>query len=176
MSKTLENRFSQSSKRAWRNPWVVGWLVLLGIVLAVNAGMITLAFVTGPGLVDKNYYELGQEFERNRLKRVAARSALGWTAHLDMPEENQQGIGAVYRFSVVDRVGVPVDNLQVQISTYRPSDADADFSVPMEPYAPGMYQAELVFPLKGHWEITLVAKQGEESYELIKRRIFVLGN
>ncbi len=176
MSKTLEERFSQSSKRAWRNPWVLGWLVLLAIVLVVNAGMITLAFVTGPGLIDKNYYELGQDFEKNRLKRIAARNALGWTAHLDMPEENRQDLGAMYRFSAVDRVGVPVDNLEVQLATYRPSDADADFSVPMERYAPGMYQAELKFPLKGHWEITLSVKQGEESYDLIKRRIFVLGN
>ncbi len=176
MSKTLEEGFSQSSKRAWRNPWVLGWLVLLGIVLVVNAGMITLAFVTGPGLIDKNYYELGQDFEKNRLKRIAARNALGWTAHLDMPEENRQGMGAMYRFSAVDRVGVPVDDLDVQLATYRPSDADADFSVPMERYAPGMYQAELRFPLKGHWEITLSVKQDEESYDLIKRRIFVLGN
>ncbi|HHL45979.1 MAG TPA: nitrogen fixation protein FixH [Gammaproteobacteria bacterium] len=176
MGKTMENRFSQSSKRAWKNPWVIGWLVLLGIVLVINAGMITLAFVTGPGLVDKNYYELGRDFERNRLKRIAARNALGWTAHLDMPDENRQGVGAMYRFSAVDRVGVPVDDLEVQIRTYRPSDAEADFSVPMQRYAPGMYQAELVFPLKGHWEITLAAKRGEENYDLIKRRIFVLGN
>ncbi len=176
MNKTAEPRFSQNSKRAWRNPWVVGWLVLLGIVLAVNAGMITLAFVTGPGLIDKNYYELGQEFEKNRLKRIAARNALGWTAHLDMPEEDRQDVGAMYRFSAVDRVGVPVDNLDVRINTYRPSDANADFSVPMERYAPGMYQAKLRFPLKGHWEITLVVKQGEENYDLIKRRIFVRGN
>lgn len=176
MNKTAENRISQSSKRAWRNPWVIGWLLLLGVVLLANAGMITLAFVTGPGLVNKDYYERGREFERNRLKRIAARNALGWTAHLDMPEENRQGTGAIYRFSAVDRVGVPVDDLQVRIDSYRPSDAEADFSAQMERYAPGMYQASMNFPLKGHWEITLVAQQGDESYELIKRRIFVLGD
>ncbi len=175
MNKTAESRFSQSSKRAWRNPWVIGWLLLLSVVLVINIGMITLAVVTGPGLVEKDYYERGREFERDRLKRIAARNALGWTAHLDMPEENRQGTEAVYRFSAVDRVGVPVGGLQVRIDSYRPSDAEADFSVPMEPYAPGMYQASIVFPLKGYWEITLVAQQGEESFDLIKRRIFVLG-
>ncbi len=175
MGKAMENRFSQSSKRAWKNPWVIGWLLLLSVVLVVNAGMITLAFVTGPGLVDKNYYESGRDFEQNRLKRIAARNALGWTAHLDMPEEDRRGTGAVYRFSAVDRVGVPVDNLEVRIDTYRPSDVNADFSVQMERYAPGMYQSELKFPLKGHWEITLSVKQGEENHVLIKRRIFVLG-
>ena len=175
MNKTAENRFSQSSKRAWRNPWVIGWLLLLGVVLLANAGMITLAFVTGPGLVDKDYYEQGREFERNRLKRIAARNALGWTAHLDMPEENRLGSGATYRFSVVDRKGVPVDGLQVRIDCYRPSDADADFSVPMERYAPGMYRADVSFPLKGHWEITLVAQHEGESFDLVKRRVFALG-
>ncbi len=176
MSERLERRFSQSSKRAWRNPWVIGWMALLVVVLLANIGMITLAFVTGPGLVDKDYYEHGRDFERNRLKRLAVRNALGWTAHLDMPEKNLQGVPAIYRFSVVDREGVPVDNLEARITTYRPSDADADFSVPMERYAPGMYQAKLNFPLKGHWEITVSVKHGDESYDFIKRRIFVLGS
>jgi len=176
MNKVLEEQFSQNSKRAWRNPWVWGWLVLLLVVLVVNAGMITLAFVTGPGLVDKNYYERGQDFEKTRLTRIAARNALGWTAHLDMPEENRRGVNAIYRFTVVDRVGIPVDDLQPHIRTYRPSDADADFSVPMQRYAPGMYQAELNFPLKGYWEFMLDVQQGDENYDLIKRRISVLEN
>ncbi len=176
MNKMVEKRFSQSNKRAWRNPWVIGWLALLGVVLLINAGMITLAFVTGPGLVDKDYYELGRDFEKNRLKRIAARNALGWTAHLDMPEQNRMGAAAVYRFSVVDRRGVPVDDLDVTIAAYRPSDAEADFDVTMQRYAPGMYQADLVFPLKGFWEITARVRHDGELYDLVKRRIFVAAN
>ena len=53
-------KISQDNPNAWRNPWVLGWLALVAVVLVVNAVMITIAFVTNPGLVTEDYYEKGQ--------------------------------------------------------------------------------------------------------------------
>src|SRR5512143_379962 len=78
--------FSQANKRAFRNPCVIGWLTLLTVVLAVNITMIVLAFTTGPGLVEKDYYEKGRDLEKNIHKQIAARNALGWTSNLDVPD------------------------------------------------------------------------------------------
>ena len=44
---------------AWRSPWFIGLDWMVAVVLAVNATMITLAFVTNPGLVIDDYYERG---------------------------------------------------------------------------------------------------------------------
>ncbi len=164
---------SQSNKQALRNPWVLGWIALVTVVLLVNAGMITMALLTNSGLVEEDYYEKGRDHERNFLKKQAARHALGWNFKLDVPEDLILGQAHTLRFNVVDRLGLAVDGLDIEVLAYRPSDADADFRLEMQAFAPGQYQASAVFPLKGVWELKLKASQADERYDLIEQRILV---
>lgn len=46
-------RFSQSSNRAFRNPWVLAWIGGFLLVLGVNIAFIVTAIMTNPGLVEK---------------------------------------------------------------------------------------------------------------------------
>ncbi len=164
---------SQSNKEGLHNPWVLGWIALVTVVLLVNAVMITLAIVTNSGLVEEDYYEKGQDLERNFIKERDARHALGWSFKLDVPEKLVLGQAQTLRFNVVDRRGLAVDDLDVEMQAYRPSDADADFRLTMRAFAPGQYQARAVFPLKGVWDVKLKVSQAGESYDLITQRIFV---
>lgn len=172
---TMDSKFSQSSKRALRNPWVIGWLAIVVIVVAVNVVMITLAVVTNPGLVSDDYYERGRYNESHYVQRVAERNALGWTASLDTPLSAQVGATQTYRVTAVDKVGMPLRNASVVINAFRPADAKADFSVPMSEVAPGQYQAAIEFPLKGVWDLIVDIKQGESGFEL-PRRLHVQGS
>lgn len=169
-----DNRISQFNKRAFRNPWVLGGIALISTVLAVNVTMITLAVVTNPGLVSKDYYERGRFNERHYLQRVAARSALGWTAKLEVPESIQRGAAQTYRIALVDRVGEPLRGAEVVFNAFRPADAKADFTLPMEEVGAGIYQTAAEFPLKGTWDLLIDVKQGDKSLEL-PRRIAVQG-
>ncbi|WP_232023459.1 FixH family protein [Thiomicrorhabdus aquaedulcis] len=36
---------------AWKNPFIIGWAVILTVVLTVNFFMVSMAIVTNPGLV-----------------------------------------------------------------------------------------------------------------------------
>jgi len=164
---------SQSNKQAMRNPWVLGWIVLVLVVLLVNVGMISTAMMTNSGLVEEDYYEKGRDHERNFLTKRAALHALGWDFKLDVPQELVHGKTHTLRFSVVDRQGLAVDDLNVEVLAYRPSDASADFKLAMKTFAPGQYQAKAVFPLKGIWELKLKASQADSSYDLIEQRISV---
>ncbi|MCW9025641.1 MAG: FixH family protein [Gammaproteobacteria bacterium] len=164
---------SQSNKQAMRNPWVLGWLGLLAIVLVVNIGMISTALITSPGLVEQDYYEKGRDHEENFLKKQAARNALGWNFKLDVPAKILLGQSAILRFSVVDKVGVPLDDIKVDVKAYRPSDVTADFNVVMDSFAPGQYQTKVNFMLKGIWELKVKVTQGSETYELYEQRISV---
>ncbi len=164
---------SQANKEGLRNPWVLGWIALVTVVLLVNAVMITLAVVTNSGLVEADYYEKGQDLERNIIKKRIARHALGWKFKLDLPQELILGQVHTLRFNVVDRVGLAVEDLHVEMQAYRPSDADADFRVTMQAFAPGQYQAQAIFPLKGRWELKLKVSQAGKSYDLIDQRIFI---
>lgn len=169
-----DNRISQSNKRALRNPWVLGGLALIATVLAVNITMITLAITTNPGLVSKDYYERGRYNERHYLQRVADRSALGWTASLEVPTSIQLGATQTYRVAIVDNVGEPLRGAEVVLNAYRPSDAKADFAMPLEEVGAGIYQGAVEFRLKGTWDLLIDVKREDKALEL-PRRISVQG-
>ncbi|MEW8470307.1 MAG: FixH family protein, partial [Candidatus Thiodiazotropha sp.] len=72
-------------------------------------------------------------------------------------------------YSVKDKDGYPISRHDVIFHAYRPSDANQDFSVPMKQTAPGEYQAEVSFPLKGAWDTLVSIKNGEDEYNTPKR-------
>lgn len=165
-AETGKRFFSQSNKEAWRNPWVIGWLLLLLTVLSVNIGMITTAVVTNPGLVEENYYEKGRDHEKNFQQRMEMRRTLGWAMDFKLPTVINRAEEQLYRFTVTDeKSGAAVTGATIQLTAYRPSDANADFTVPMNEIAPGIYEAKIALPLIGKWELKLNATHGEKWYD-----------
>jgi nitrogen fixation protein FixH len=166
---TMTNKISQDNPRAWRNPWVIGWISLVAIVLLVNITMITLAITTNPGLVSEDYYERGRDFEKTVTTKIAARNALAWTITTDFPINPIVNRSEKYRFNVVDRNAVPVNGGHVIASVYRPADASADFQVEMNEIFPGVYGGDINFPLKGRWEVTVSLQRGDDVYDFSRR-------
>ena len=166
---TMTNKISQDNPRAWRNPWVIGWVTLVAVVLLVNIVMISLAITTNPGLVSEDYYERGRDYEKTVTTKIAARHALAWSISTDFPADPVMNNNEKYRFTVVDKQGIPVSNGQVTASIYRPSDVNADFQVEMNEIVPGVYSGDINFPLKGLWEITVSLKRGDDVYDFSRR-------
>ncbi len=169
VTQTMKPRISQSSKQAFRNPWVLGWLATIVIVLMVNAGFIITAVATNPGLVDKNYYEKGRDLEREINTLRETRQRLGWKMQLDMAQKPRVNQAIRYTLSVVDKAGAPVDGERAVIQAYRPSDAASDFDTEMEKIAPGTYSVKLSFPLKGIWDIAATLHNGEDTLQITRR-------
>jgi nitrogen fixation protein FixH len=157
----------QGGGSAWRSPWFIGWISLIVVVLVVYATMITLAFVTNPGLVVDDYYERGRAVERSLKTRRA--EAPGWTMSLDTPADIAAEKPTIVRFFVVDSVGQPVRPDQVTYFAYRPSDPSADFSLPMVEEAPGRYAAEVTFALSGLWDTLVAAQTGGQEVAFDQR-------
>lgn len=172
MNQTADNGFSQSSKRAFRNPWVLGWLGAIILVLGVNVTMITIAVLTNPGLVVEDYYEQGRDWEKTINSQLAARNSLGWQVSLQTPKPARAGQPGLYRFVATDQVGVPLTGAQVTLHLYRPSDASADFDVQLNEVRPGQYEASIAFPLKGIWDLNVKVIRGDDSYD-VKRRLSI---
>lgn len=156
-----------STGSAWRSPWVIGWIALIVVVLAVNAVMIFLAFATSPGLVRADYYEGGREVERTIATRLE--EGPGWTMKIDTPRDVQADRSTVVRFVLVDKAGQPATPDAVVYYAYRPSDADLDFSLPMVEEAPGRYAVDVTFPLAGIWDTLVAARAGDGEYSLGQR-------
>lgn len=140
------------------------------VVFLVNALMVTLAFVTNPGLVVDDYYERGQQKAQTINTRLAETPQ--WTMSLDVPTDIQAQQPYMLRFFVVDRVGQPVHLEQATFFAYRPSDARQDFSRPMREEAPGRYAVEVSFPLPGVWD-SLVEARGDGAKHLFDQRFMV---
>ena len=69
----------------WRSPWVIAWVSMLVVFFVANMVMIFLAVDRNPGLVVDDFYERGQDYEENMLKRQAADP--GWNMKLSEPEK-----------------------------------------------------------------------------------------
>lgn len=158
---------------ALRSPWVIAWITTLLVVLAANIVMIYLAVDANPGLVVEDYYERGQDYEKHMTARMQRDP--GWKMRVAMPSEPALATPTNVHFYVNDKEGNPVEGDSVTFYAYRPSDAKADFAVPMTMLEPGHYQAEVAFPLKGVWDsLVSIQKEGDE-YNQAKRLIVAPG-
>ena len=68
-----------NKQSAFRSPWVIGWLVLLLSVLAINFTFVILAVKKPPGLVVDDAYERGKDLHENIRKRQAEKPK--WKTH-----------------------------------------------------------------------------------------------
>nr|VFK22610.1 MAG: Nitrogen fixation protein FixH [Candidatus Kentron sp. MB]VFK28924.1 MAG: Nitrogen fixation protein FixH [Candidatus Kentron sp. MB]VFK74155.1 MAG: Nitrogen fixation protein FixH [Candidatus Kentron sp. MB] len=162
-----KNTGSQKGKPKKFNPWIAIWSLLILIILSVNATMIYLAMDSNPGLVVEDYYERGQNYEKTILSRQALSQDL--SLRIDVPPQIHTGQPATFRFTGVrHKTGEPIHADTVTLYAYRPSDTAVDFSVPMNKIptttkdkAQFLYLADVVFPLKGVWDIVIAVRQGE---------------
>ncbi|MCG8049204.1 MAG: FixH family protein [Candidatus Thiodiazotropha endolucinida] len=154
-------------KSAWQSPWVIAWVAMVVIFFTMNMIMIYFAIDNNPGLVVDDFYERGEDYEENMLKKQARNP--GWIMSIDMPRKIDVGQSVVCRFTVKDKVGNPISRDGVTFYAYRPSDAKQDFSVAMNQVGPGEYEAEVSFPLKGAWDALVSIKNGEDEYNTPKR-------
>ncbi|MEH6628138.1 MAG: FixH family protein [Motiliproteus sp.] len=158
------------AQSGWRSPWVIGFIVMGIIFVGANINMIYLAGKNAPSLVSENYYERGQDYEKNMLKRLAKNP--GWHIQLVPPTAVILDQPAIFALTLEDKHGKFVDPSSVVLRAYRPTDASADFFVPMVKLSAGNYQAEMVFPLKGKWD--LLASVIEDDHEFnVSQRISV---
>lgn len=146
---------------------MIGWVLMVVIFFTMNMIMIYLAQDKNPGLVVEDFYDRGQDYEKNMLKRQARNP--GWQMKIDLPKKIGVDEPVICRFTVLDKAGNPVDPDSVTFYAYRPSDAKKDFSKPMEKIGPGLYQAEVSFPMLGAWDLLVSAKNGEDEYNTPKR-------
>jgi nitrogen fixation protein FixH len=150
------------SNSAWRSPWVIGWLGLVVVVLGVNLTMVVLAISTNPGLVNDDYYERGQDYEKTMMSRLARDP--GWTLTADFPDDITSNEPTTLRVFLVDKAGQPVTPETVTFFAYRPSDKGKDFTVPMVEEGAGRYAAKVAFPLFGVWDTLVAVQQGGDEY------------
>ncbi len=147
-----------------------GLLAFFGIVLAANAIFIYLAVDSFTGLSTENAYQRGVAYNRT-LEARAAQRELGWGAELAFVQES--GGRGTLSVEMRDRAGRPLDDLRISGQILRPTHAGHDQEVVLARSGPGTYAAALDLPLRGQWNVRLVAEaRGGKRFEM-ERRIWL---
>ena len=127
------------------NPWPMGIVAGLGVVVSVNLWMVTVAAGDRPIQESERPYEAGVEFEKT-LQAQRASVALGYSAQVEV-------VDGVARIRVSDAQGAPVTGLRGVAEARRSDRADLDFDGQWAETAPGTYVASRPFPQGGHWRL-----------------------
>ncbi|NPA71313.1 MAG: FixH family protein [Gammaproteobacteria bacterium] len=150
---------------AWKNPFVVGWFVILIVVLSVNFFMVSMAIVTNPGLVIEDFYDKGKNMDKILAERKRMEE-MGWQLEIDMPILSE-GSAKTVAIKVLDLEGKPFDVDSAVLYYYRPSDRKLDGEqVLSATEGTGNYAADLLLNTKGKWQIVIEIKKGDLTYNM----------
>ena len=156
---------SQDNKSGLRNPWFLGMLAAIIVVLGVNGTFIWFAMHQRSSLVDREYSTRDRKSDAAVLGDLRSHKALAWRVTIKQPRGITMNSPATYEISVADREGEPVSGA-MEVEAYRPSDAGKDFATAFKEVLPGNYQGYISFPLKGYWELRIRIKRGEDVFEV----------
>ena len=155
---------SQENKKGLRNPWLLGMIVLIILVLGVNGTFIWLATHNRSTIVDLDYSTRDRKSGNAVVSDLQEQNALAWKISIRQPKSLVIDSPAAYEISVLDREGVPV-NGAMEVEAYRAADESKDFSTAFKEVSPGNYQGFISFPLKGYWELHIHVKRGKDVFE-----------
>ena len=163
---------SQAHKSAWKNPWVLGMLALILVVLSVNGAFIWLSTHNRSTLVDREYKSKDRKTGTAFLNELGKQQTLAWKASINWPKKVVKDTPTRYEVTVEDKDGQPVRG-EVTVEAYRAADASKDFTIRFPEVSIGHYQEFISFPLKGYWELHIRVVRGNEVYSVHTDRLLV---
>jgi len=163
---------SQSHKSGLRNPWMLGLMVLIVLVLGVNATFIWFATHDKSTLVDREYKTKDRKTNDEVLSELSSQQALAWQTTIKKPKAIVLNAPTLYEISIVDRAGKPVSGA-MEVEAYRAADDSKDFTTAFKEVAAGSYQGYITFPLKGYWELHIHIKRGTDEFTVNTERFKV---
>ena len=137
------------------------------IVFSANAALIWFALESFSGLTEAHAYQAGIAYNQT-LSEARAQDALGWKADLAVEPTLESGLARV-TFTLTDRNGRPLNVESVTVDFLRPVVAGKDQSAVLASTAEGRYSATVRLALAGQWDVHVVARHGEEVWQMTRR-------
>lgn len=178
---------SQKNKQGWRNPWVIGLLLIVLSGVLINARMLWNVFQHPTRLLDDDYsVRAHNQYDAKWVQQQAERSTLGWQAKLHSPhrlQNDSEVIESAARFILLaspaelefllkDRDGNPIQGGTVVIDAQWPGDPTYDFKGELYESTPGQYEGGLRFPRAGNWDLLIKAQKDGRQFEM-EQKVFV---
>jgi len=136
----------------------------IGVVVAVNLGMVYAALHSFPGKAGNEDFALSNRYDAV-LEHEQREAALGWTVAAQFDATGRPEV----RLTMRD--GSPLRGAAVQGSAERPLGAPEPHALSFRETAAGHYEANTVLPALGQWELTLSASLGGHDIATTRRVI-----
>lgn len=147
---------------------LAGMVAFFGVIFAVNGFFLASALSTHTGIVSKQPYRKGLDYNR-RIAADARQQKLGWRHDIALAPDRRS-----VAVTLADRNGRPVTGLHVEGFIGRPSTEQHDVRVALREVTPGRYTADIAALAPGNWLIQFAAQRAtsagtETAYRLRKR-------
>lgn len=147
---------------------VAAMLVLFfGVIISVNATILTVALRTMPGVETRSAYEDSQHFNE-AITRQHERDARGWKASANLA---RQGEGATLAVTLADRLGQPLSGFATTARLRHPATSARDHAITLSERQPGRYEAGFEHIEAGAWILELQARRGEDVVFVSRSRV-----
>lgn len=131
----------------------ISFAVLLGSSVLANLIMFYFAAKSYDGLVEKNYYLKGLNYQQE-LDKQNKQKLLGWNVIFD-------GSNNKYTLNLTDKDNKPIEKANVKVNFFRPSKEGYDKNAIMKESEVGKYVASTDLELKGRWYANIeITKDG----------------
>jgi len=133
----------------WRLfPWAIA--AAMGVVFAVNGGMIYAALHSFPGSAGSGGFDLSNHYDQV-LGKAQQQAALGWSVQASTDSDRRP----VLRLR--DRAGAPLTGATVHGVAERPLGPPEMAAMTFRETAPGRYVADSSLDRPGQWDVQLTA-------------------
>lgn len=169
MSSTLDATLPRQRRLTGRMVFL-GFVAFFGVVIGVNAVMLSLALDTMPGLTTDSSYKASQRFNRD-LAAARQRDARAWKVEARV-DRDVSGTGAV-TIAVREPEGVPVERITVKASVEHPVRRANDRSFDVARTGPGAYAGTADGLVAGAYDLVIVVERDGETLYRSRNRVML---
>lgn len=118
-----------------------------------------------PGVISHDFHKK-EALYNQYLQQVERQRQRGWQIQKGWLAEPVAGEPTVFRVVARTRAGEPLTVATVTGRFLRPSTSTLDVAFELAERKPGVYEAALILPAPGAWNLVLEVRQGDESHEI----------
>jgi nitrogen fixation protein FixH len=158
---------SNNTPRQGRSLWrlfPLAVVVAMGVVVAVNGGLVYAALHSFPGKTGDEGFALSNHYDAV-LAEAQREAALGWTVQARADEAGRPVV------TLTERDGSPLRGATVTASAERPLGAPETHRLAFHESAAGRYEGDVALTPSGQWDIAVSASTGVHKVTATRRVI-----
>jgi len=145
----------------------VAVVIILGLTVAANVWLITVASHDPSFAVEENYYQRGVRWD-DELAQRARNIELGWRLDASV-SPIRAGRGSDLSISLNDSTLSPIAGASVVVVAVHVARAGQRVSITLTPGAPGQYEARAPIERSGLWELRFDVHRGADRFTATER-------